>query len=52
MPASALARSVWMPCEVALSCCAMDCAALTTPIRADCESGLVDKPCTAVRNLL
>src|SRR5699024_12431927 len=35
MPASALARSVWIPCEVALSCCAIDCAALTTPMRAE-----------------
>ncbi len=52
MPVSALARRFWMPCVVALSCCASACAALTTPIRADAESGLVDSPCTAVVSLL
>ena len=30
----------------------MVCAAATAPIRADCESGLVDSPWKAVRSLL
>ena len=48
IPVSALARRAWMPCVVALSCCVIACAALTTPIRADWESGLVDNPWSAV----
>jgi hypothetical protein len=44
MPISALARRDCIPCVVALSVCAMVCAALTALIRADCESGLVDRP--------
>ena len=52
MPVSALARRLWMPAVVALSCWAIDCAALTTPMRADGESGLVDRPCSAVNRLL
>ena len=50
IPVSALARRFWMPCVVTLSCCDSACAALMTPIRADCESGLVDSPCIAVVN--
>ncbi len=52
MPLSAAPRMVWMPWDIELSCCAMVCAALTTPIRADVLSGLVPSACTAVVRLL
>jgi hypothetical protein len=51
-PASAWLRSDWMPPDMLLSCCVSDCAALSTPIRADWLSELVDSPCTAVTRLL
>src|SRR5205814_6193467 len=51
-PDSAWLRSDWMPADMLLSCCVSDCAALSTPIRADWLSELVDSPCTAVTRLL
>ncbi len=48
MPASALERCVWMPCEATLSCWASMAAALTAVMRADAESGLVESPCKAL----
>ena len=41
-----------MPRVMLLSCCTSDCAALTTAMRADCESELVDSACTALVSAL
>ena len=44
---STLERSDWMPCVVAFSCCASDCAADSAEICADWLPELVDSACSA-----
>ncbi len=51
-PCSALARRLWMPRVMLLSCCTSDCAALTTAMRADCESDEVESACTELVSAL
>ena len=45
---SALVRSVWMPCVVALSCCASACAAVRAEICDEELPEVVDSDCSAV----
>ena len=43
-----LERNVWIPCDVALSCCAIDCAAWAAEICVDALPDVVDSDCSAV----
>ena len=52
MSCSILERRVWMPCVLALSCCASDCAADNTEDCAAFEPELADSACAAAVKLL
>ena len=52
MSCSAFERSVWIPCEVELSCCASACAAPSAVVCADRPLELVDSACNELVKLL